>query len=95
MTDRVTESWNWKENLTKERDELVRKLEGAKAEGRREAFEEAEGKWQRVDFSADFANWLREKAAGFSADFANWLREKAAGFSADFANWLREKAAGR
>jgi len=39
MTDRVTELWNWKENLTKERDELVRKLEGAKAEGRRSVVE--------------------------------------------------------
>jgi flagellar biosynthesis/type III secretory pathway protein FliH len=50
-----------------ERDELARKLEGAKAEGRREAFAEGVTEAQRDIYRWSgwygFFKWLREKAA--------------------------------
>jgi len=49
--------------LTKERDELARKLESAKAEGRREAFAEAENQYRHL-CDCKFHPWLCEKAAG-------------------------------
>jgi len=53
------------ERLTKERDELARKLESAKDEGRMEAFTAALDKWNNQNFNGRFtAAWLREKAAG-------------------------------
>jgi hypothetical protein len=55
------------ERLAKERDEMARKLEGAKAEGRREAFAEGVTEAQRDIYRWSgwygFFKWLREKAA--------------------------------